>query len=246
MNYKKTSLVLALIVALLLSAIAADMLKDQLLRRFLAREIEQRTGLQVSLAGLSYNILAGEFEIEGFSLANPDKFGESYAIVIDRILIKVSMRELLSDTVSIELCEIDIGYLSIIERPGIDSNFQMIANLLKGKISPSATLAVDDDPVVAADKAPEIQRQEEPLARDITEKVRSKDIEISHLRLFLGQIRLEIASGAGRRPVEMTISLYESFEYSDVFDLGEIVDELLVEIMGAAGPQLLIEAIGSP
>ncbi len=248
MNYKKTSLLLVLIGAVFVFALLADVLKDRYLRNMITREIEQQTGLQVSLEGLRYNLLKGEFEMTGFVLKNPTSFGDSNAIEIDRLLIKAGLRTLLSDTVLVDICEVDIGFIGIIDTPDLDSNFQVIADLLKGKSSPVAqdkaiagAAAVEDEP-----GADDYEPREYLLSRNVAEQVRSKDINITDLRIYLGAVHLMVASQAGQRPIEMTVRVDDTFEFSGVEDLDDILDELLTEIMAVAGPQLLIEVLSLP
>ncbi len=244
MNYKKTSLLLVFIGAVIAFALIADAWKDHYLRRLITSEIEQKTGLHASLDGVRYNLLRGEFEMTGFVLKNPAEFGDSSAIVIDRLLIKAGIRALLSDPVLVNVCEIDIGFLGIIDTPELDSNFEVIADLLKGKSSQLEYEYVPGGEITPKQPTTDDHETGEYLStRGVTDRARSKDVKISQLRIFLGEVRLEVASRPRQRPIEMTVRVDDAFEYSEVEDLEDILDEMLAEIMAVAGPQLLLEAL---
>ncbi len=242
MKWKRSyGIVIILAVLAVAAAMVADRVKDRVIREIICRSIEEASGLEVSLESFRYNVFRTEFELRGFTLKNPSSFGVSDAIRIDRLYIDTTLPALISKNRHLRLCEIDIGFINIIDYSDSKSNFEIIADLFDGP----ATEAVPDE-MPAAERPPEAVHVATEPREPEDDPVDDVKVSIDLLRIHMKDARIELSSAPGQRPMEMTVRIDSKFEYRDVDDLDKVLDEILIEILGAAGPQMLFEIMTSP
>lgn len=226
-----TKVVILFLLGLLL---VAALLKDAILRGVVCRQLESETGLEVRLDRIRYNPFATKIEMRGLTFMNPSEFGESEAIVLERVYIDSTLKNLFSgDTVIVDRCELDIAVLRMSTGPGGQSNLDAIIAGLESADDRDRTDGTDSEPREAGPDGAQPPQAGRVAAED---KEPEKKITIGSLEIHIQEIvaQLDSRSETVRRyPIDRTLT------FENVDDMDEVAAQLTLTLLMASGPDLL-------
>jgi hypothetical protein len=208
--------------------------KNYIVRESLRRVLIAESGLDIELGRIRYSLLASEVEIFDMRIMNPPEYEQGEAIVIDRIFIKGDIRSLFGGgRTEIERCEVEIGMLNIAGTPGRNSNIDILVERAEDEQD-----RLEAERELARISAEPEERDADPAQRPVAAPDAEDDLYIRSLEIALGRVRLQDESGAVN---EFIVDRRLSF--TDVTDLDEVTEQLLIAILMSSGPELL-EALG--
>lgn len=222
-------------IALLLAAVlvwTAGGVKNMVVRGMIRRHLEAETGLSVRLDKLDYKPFSTELEIRGLTLMNPSEFGDSEAIVFDRVYLDTGLKELLSgEGGRITRCEMDVAMLRIVSSPR-GSNLDAIADLVEQQDDMENQLEHGDaDGKIILDTASAPDSDASQAATRVDD-----EINIDSLQLTIGELVVQSGGGAER---EKRYRVDQTLEFEQVDDLDDIAPQIMMTMLMQTGTGLL-------
>jgi len=233
-NRRKSRIMLLGLLAMALLFAVGWFARNYIVREAVRRALVAGSGFEIELGRIRYSLLASEVEIFDMRIMNPPEYQQGEAIVVDRIFIKGDIGAIFdSGRSEIERCELEIGLLNIAGTPGRNSNIDILVER-----------AEDEQDRLEAER--ELARMStepeeggaDPAQRAVDAREAEDDLYIRSLEIVLGRVRLQDESGAVN---EFIVDRRLSF--TDVTDLDEVTEQLLIAILMSSGPELL-EALG--
>lgn len=94
----------------------------------------EMTGTEVSVEGVSISPFSGKGTINGFRVANPEGYGQEYALVIDDFSVELDVGSLFSDLVVVHEIIITVPAVYV-EQKIPDNNLRTILNTINSAVS---------------------------------------------------------------------------------------------------------------
>lgn len=120
---KKLLAVLLLIIVV--AFVAATFSIDRMVKHSIETIGTEMAGSEVTVDRVSISLLSGNGSIHGFRVANPDDFGQEYAISVGEIFLKLSPWQFFSDEIVIDELIVESPYVYV-EQKIPDNNLQIL------------------------------------------------------------------------------------------------------------------------
>lgn len=229
----KTWALVLVFIALFL--VLADFVTDFVLKKVVCRSLERETGLQIELDKLDYSLLNSSFELRGMRIMNTEEYGETAAVVLNRVYIEAGLSNLMdSNATRMRRCEIDIAVLNLIGAPGGNSNLDKIVARIEERDDESD--ADVEEQIADQSELEPGQPETDAASRSSSMGMKEEDeFWIGALKIKLDNVTLKTDSKGEAK----SYRIGQTLEFENVVDLDEVGTQLAISIFTGAGPELL-------
>jgi len=203
-----------LIVVVLLFAVGL-VTRNAIIKTSVRNAIQQATGFDLEVGGVSAGLLSSTFEISDLKLINPEDFPEETAIEIKRMFVGYDLKSFFTDEIHLREVVLDIPRMVVVQKEDGESNLQRLSEAGKGK--------------------EEGEKKPEEKAEENAEKPARK-FRIDTLTLKLGTVEMHIYIQGQDKPQVQVHDLKIDRTYTDIRDpeqLATIFAMAMVEGVGA-------------
>ena len=147
---------LGILLLLVVAVVAAWLYLEPLVKGAVHKFGTQIVGTEVKLDGFSLNPFAGELEVKGLSVANPEGYSAPELLSLGRIFVKLDVKSLMSDTIVVEDITVNEPKITY-EMPNLStSNVMQIQENVAKNTASTESEATDnevEEEVVAEEKS---------------------------------------------------------------------------------------------
>lgn len=129
---------LSLLLIIVLAILGVWLFLEPLVKTSVNKFGSQIVGTNVSLDGFKFNPFAGEVELKGLKVANPEGYKTDNLLSLGRIFVKVNVKSLMSDTIVVEDVSVNEPKISY-EMPDFTTSnvMQIQQNVAKNTAAPT-------------------------------------------------------------------------------------------------------------
>lgn len=211
-------IILNIVIVLVLLFVVGLMTRNAMIKSGVRNAIQQATGFDLAVGGVSAGLLTSSFEISDLKLINPEDFPEETAIEINRMFVRYDLKSFFTDETHIREVVLDIPRLVVVQKEDGESNLQRLSDAGKGK------------------KAEEEKTEEK--AEEKAEKPAKKFV-IDTLTLKLGTVEMHTYVQGQDKPQVQVHDLKIDRTYTDIRDPDQMATILAMAMMEGAGAQAI-------
>ena len=208
---KLLKIILVLLVLLLVGAFFA---RDFLIKKIVTTVVAKQTGFDLEIGYLRTDIFNSEIEINDLQLANSPDFIKTNALVVNRIFIKYELASFWSKQVRFPQIQLDLDEVVLVRNADGTVNLEKFAGAWKK--------------AGGGGKKGEAPAKVEPKDSDKSKKEEGGGFWIGRLTTRFGQAKF-IQTGALGLSTDLKVD--ETRVYKDVTGVGEIITDIVTEIM---------------
>ena len=207
------------LIVLVLLFVVGLMTRNAIIKSAARNAIQQGTGFDLELGGVSAGLLSSTFEIKDLKLINPEDFPEETAMEIKRMFVGYDLKSFFTDEIHLREVVLDIPRMVVVQKEDGESNLKRLGQAGKGK--------------EAGEKKPGEEPEGKPGKK--AEKP-AKKFRIDTLTLKLGTVEMHTYVQGQDKPRMETHDLNVNRTYTDIQDpdqLATIFAMAMVEGVGA-------------
>lgn len=215
----KKTILNVLIVLVLLFALGL-MTRNAIIKSGVKNAIQQATGFDLEVGGVSAGLLSSTFEIKDLKLINPEDFPEETAIEIRRMFVGYDIKSFFTDEIHLLEVVLDIPRMVVVQKEDGESNLKRLSQVGQGKKE--------------GEKQPGEKPEEKPGAKP--EKP-AKKFRIDTLTLKLGTVEMHTYVQGQDKPQVQVHGLNVDRTYTDIRDPDQMATIFAMAMVEGVGAQ---------
>ena len=202
------------VIVLVLLFVAGLMTRNAIIKSAARNAIQEATGFDLEVGGVSAALLSSTFEINDLKLINPEDFPEETAIEIKRMFVSYDLKSFFTDETHIREVVLDIPRMVVVQKEDGESNLQRLSEAGEGKDEG------DEKPEAKAEKP-------------------AKKFVIDTLTLKLGTVEMHTYVQGQDKPQIQVHDLKVDRTYTDIRDSEQMATILTMAMMEGVGAKAI-------
>lgn len=205
-------IILNIVIVLVLLFVVGLVTRNAIIKSSVRNAIQQATGFDLEVGGVSAGLLSSTFEIKDLKLINPEDFPEETAIEIKRMYIGYDLKSFFSDETHLREVVLDIPRMVVVQKEDGESNLQRLSEAGKGRKEGG-------------------EKPEDKAGKP------AKKFVIDTLTLKLGTVEMHTYVQGQDKPQVQVHDLKVDRTYTDIRDLDQMATILAMAMVEGVGAQ---------
>ena len=208
------------LIILVLLLVVGLVTRNAIIKSGARKAIQQATGFDLEVGGVSAGLLSSTFELNDLKLINPEDFPEETAIEIKRMFVGYDLKSFFTDEIHLREVVLDIPRMVVVQKEDGESNLKRLSQAGQGKEE--------------GEKKPGEKPEEK--SEEKAEKP-AKKFRIDTLTLKLGTVEMHSYVQGQDKPQVQVHELKVDRTYTDIRDPNQLATIFAMAMVEGVGAQ---------
>lgn len=121
------------LIVLVLLFVVGIMARNAVIKSAARKAVQQATGFDLEVGGVSAGLLSSTFELNGLKLINPEDFPEETAIEIKQMFVSYDLKSFFMDEIHLREVILNIPRMVVVQKEDGESNLKRLSQVGQGK-----------------------------------------------------------------------------------------------------------------